>query len=292
MVFLDLNGLLMESRQVLPEEVDLPEHAGYTFSYPVPTGFVWLNYLRPGLAEFLNFMFSHFTVGVWTSAEVPTVNEIVPRIFGAHKPVVTFSRNMCEVSEVEGDHSSKKKLARFWGMVKPVQPNYGKVYGQYNTIICDDDSLKVSLNPRNAVIVPPYRKTNSSDIELYRLKSYFEKMYHKNPYNSNNWIYLYSFNAHVAWLSSQPSAHRDTRPTNNSNQAPSQTPDTNANRPPLQVNPTDSLNSAGLSEGTAQDAAATPPSTSVAPPAYDGPKSDPVATREKPHKSSRGGKQG
>ena len=102
----------------------------------------FLVWRRPGLAEFLRFVFAHFDLAVWTSAARHNAASLVSLVFGEDEPRLKFvyDQSRCEAIAT-GDKKPlfRKDLAAVWS-------NF-PAYNQTNTILVDDSDAKALRNP-------------------------------------------------------------------------------------------------------------------------------------------------
>ena len=114
---------------------------------------------RPGLQEFLDFLFENFNVSVWTAASKSYALFIIKEIILAGKPERKldwiFFNYHCKISERKTDNS--KDLSLLSELYK--FPNYNLD----NTIILDDSDEVYSTQTKNCIIAPPFEfKDNDS----------------------------------------------------------------------------------------------------------------------------------
>lgn len=113
---------------------------------------------RPGLQEFLDFLFSHFNVMVWSAASPEYVEFIVENILskeGRHFEYVLNSDNCEDCQDYYGEDQFKN-LRYLWDIHD--LPGYGP----YNTLIIDDLGLVRKTQPNNAIQVKSFN-TNRKD---------------------------------------------------------------------------------------------------------------------------------
>lgn len=121
-----------------------------------------LLYRRPGLDEFLRFLFANFDVAVWSSQQPQNVVPAVMHAFGNYARHLTFVFSQADCEEIihPGDGQEHpetlfaKPLERVWEM--------SSSYDEHNTILVDDCPFKSSLNPERTRLCPP-RWTHDHD---------------------------------------------------------------------------------------------------------------------------------
>ena len=125
---------------------------------------------RPGLQEFLDFLFKNFNVSIWTAASKDYALFIIEKFILNGKPErkldwVFFSYH-CKISEkIKDDHS--KDLRVLW-------ENFNLPgFKEYNTYILDDNPEVYDSQTDKCIIAPPFefkdRKSYRDDF-LYFLK--------------------------------------------------------------------------------------------------------------------------
>jgi len=127
---------------------------------------------RPHLEEFLEFVFEHFDVMVWSSAQPHTVERMLDNFFRSYKPrlIATWTRDMFGLTPEQ--YNSKcatiKDLRKVWD-------EFGERYGVHNTILVDNFIGNAREQPNNLVHVSTFNPDqNASDNELVRLIKYLE----------------------------------------------------------------------------------------------------------------------
>lgn len=140
---------------------------------------------RPGLQEFLDYLFKNFNVSVWTAASKDYALFIIDKIIiGNHKDRkldwIFFSYH-CKISEKKTDHS--KSLSLLGNLY-----NFSD-YNMNNTVILDDNDEVYFSQPQNCIISPPFefKEENShNDDFLKELQIHLEKI--KNSVENTNEI--------------------------------------------------------------------------------------------------------
>ena len=125
---------------------------------------------RPGLQEFLDFLFKNFNVSIWTAASKDYALFIIEKFILNGKPErkldwVFFSYH-CKISEkIKDDHS--KDLRVLW-------ENFNLPgFKEYNTYILDDNPEVYDSQTDKCIIAPPFEfkdKKSYHDNFLYFLK--------------------------------------------------------------------------------------------------------------------------
>lgn len=131
---------------------------------------------RPGLQQFLDFLFENFNVSVWTAATKSYALFIIKNVIlskpGRHLDYIFFSYH-CEISDKKYNYS--KKLDMLWDDYK--LPGYDK----NNTVILDDyvDDVHNS-QPHNCLISPEFVAESPNDDFLAKLMILLKKSQNHN----------------------------------------------------------------------------------------------------------------
>ncbi|KAF8420501.1 NLI interacting factor, partial [Tirmania nivea] len=113
---------------------------------------------RPYLAQFLNYLFAHFSVMVWSSAQPANVASMVAAAFTSEQRerlVAVWGRDTLGLSRAQmfANVVVYKKLEKVWksvGLSKGGKGG-GGVWSQANTVLVDDSAIKASAQPFNVV---------------------------------------------------------------------------------------------------------------------------------------------
>lgn len=126
-------------------------------------------YERPYLQEFLDFLFEHFRVGVWTAATKDYGSFIVEKIILQGKPERKLAFYLfdyhCDYAESIYGKDILKNLNLIWKMFPSFTPQ--------NTIILDDNDEVYSKQICNAYPIIPFEADQpeaAADSELYKLQ--------------------------------------------------------------------------------------------------------------------------
>ncbi|KAK5829137.1 HAD-like domain-containing protein [Linnemannia elongata] len=172
---------------------------------------------RPHLQAFLDFIFEHCKVMVWSSAQPHSVDTMLSCGFGnrVEKLDRVWTRKDFRLSE--HDYNKKvltiKDLEFIWDAIKAEKAGTAasgaatdgekaseeqpEAFDQTNTVLIDDSFDKVQLQPHNGVQLLDFDEDLAragTDCELLKVKRYLEKLiYQKNvsaymrvhPFNSN-----------------------------------------------------------------------------------------------------------
>lgn len=113
---------------------------------------------RPGLHEFLDFLFAHFNVMVWSAASPEYVEFIVENILtrdGRTFEYVLTSNNCEDCQDYYGEEQFKN-LKYLWDIHD--LPGYGPL----NTLIIDDLALVRKTQPNNAIQIKSFNVNHKS----------------------------------------------------------------------------------------------------------------------------------
>jgi len=116
----------------------------------------YLVFERPGLQDFLTYLFDNFTVSIWTAASKDYALFVIDKIILGNHPnrkldYVFFSYH-CEVSKIRGKGSKDLSLLYDWCKL----PGYTKD----NTVILDDFDEVYKTQKENCIIAKPFEFTD------------------------------------------------------------------------------------------------------------------------------------
>ncbi|MCO5595724.1 hypothetical protein L7F22_049770 [Adiantum nelumboides] len=150
-LILDLNGVLLS--HFWPGE-EIPKHTKRMTEVAYQNG--QRVFVRPGALQFLPWCFDHFTVFVWTCAQVSNVSSLVckafPKIWKKFAGQI-MSQSQCtrHKGDAKVPKTNKpifyKELSRFW--------HGNDKYNASNTLIVDDSAYKCFRNLRHCCIILP-----------------------------------------------------------------------------------------------------------------------------------------
>ena len=130
---------------------------------------------RPHLQEFLDYIFKHYNVSIWTAASKDYALFIINKILLQNKPernidVILF-RYHCELSE---EHKgTSKKLQMLWNQFK------FKDYNRNNTVILDDLDEVYECQTKNCIPAKAFefkKKNSENDVFLKNLIPKLKKL--------------------------------------------------------------------------------------------------------------------
>lgn len=131
---------------------------------------------RPGLQEFLDFLFAHFNVAVWSAASPSYVEFIVEKIItrpGRHVHYVLTSDNCEDCQDYYGEDQFKN-LRYLWDIHD--LPGFGPL----NTLIIDDLGLVRKTQPNNCIQIKSFNVNHKQCWEdnelLTRIKPMLEEI--------------------------------------------------------------------------------------------------------------------
>lgn len=137
---------------------------------------------RPGLQEFLDWLYKNYNISVWSAASPDYVEFIVKNIIeknGRKVEYVLNSDNCESCQKIFGDKHIKN-LKMLWDI------HDIKGYGPYNTLIIDDLEMVCKVQPNNSIQIKSFNtntKRSIKDTELKRIKKKLEGIslhFHKN----------------------------------------------------------------------------------------------------------------
>ena len=174
-IVLDLDNTLILAEAVTEFPFDDPDvkEKAMLFNFYDMDGY-YIVFERPGLQEFLDFLFENFNVSVWTAATKDYALFIVDKIL-LKKPDrkldwIMFSHH-CDLSEKKynDDHKNLRLMYEEFDF-----PGFEKD----NTIIIDDLKEVYESQPRNAIRIKPFKfftSNSEGDSELKKLQDYLSQ---------------------------------------------------------------------------------------------------------------------
>lgn len=185
-IILDLDETLIHTVKIsnvfnkkLAESVD--------FWFKINDQYFWI-VKRPGLALFMDFVFRHFTVGIWTAAEKDYAKEVCRNILShdqISKCKFIYSRNFCYLDSSVAPINFTKPLEKIYQQ----HPTFNKI----NTIMIDNNSHVMRYNQHNGIHVPDYTG-DPNDRVLYQLRNMMIQYYHNVPMHLPIWRLVDSIN--------------------------------------------------------------------------------------------------
>lgn len=135
----------------------------------------YLTFARPGLEEFLDFLFANFNVSVWTAASKSYALFIIDN-FILTKPdrklkYIFFSYHCKESKKKESSLKRLKMLWTYFGL--------NKQFNENNTYIIDDHPQVYKAQPKHCINVKPFEfldKNSDKDRELKRVQRNLQKL--------------------------------------------------------------------------------------------------------------------
>lgn len=129
--------------------------------------------IRPGLDDFLRYVFANFRVAIWTAAQKEYATEILQRIMTPlqyNQLAFIFTQRECAWSK------------KYTGPTKPAYRILQLLPGLdlSRTVLCDDNHLSTEDFAENTVLVQPYNVLqNDADLdqEFERLARYLERLF-------------------------------------------------------------------------------------------------------------------
>lgn len=181
-IFLDLDQTLISAEATDEHDFNKYREKSKLFDFHNMDDY-YIVYSRPGLQDFLTYLFDNFNVSIWTAASKDYAVFIIDKIILQNRPervldYILFSYH-CDVSYHKKDHS--KDLSMLWDIYKI------DGYNKDNTIILDDYSEVFQTQPNNCVIAIPFNFTkNNSEKDTFLTELIPELSNLKNNLLSNN----------------------------------------------------------------------------------------------------------
>jgi len=152
LLILDLDETLIFSSE---EPLDRPEDFKVGEYY---------TYKRPGVDVFLEFVFSHFNVAVWTSSEANYARQAVASLFPAVERLrFIWTRDRCTV------RTDQETREFYW--VKDLKKAKRAGFPLEQILVIDDSPEKLQRNYGNYIRIEPFYG-NPTDSELNRLQHF------------------------------------------------------------------------------------------------------------------------
>ncbi|KAI8970700.1 HAD-like domain-containing protein [Pilobolus umbonatus] len=104
-------------------------------------------YVRPYSSEFFDFIFKHFTVMVWSSAQPQSV-DFMCKAFGDHRKTIDLIWDRRSLRLSRADYHRKVQTIKD---LQYVWTHYRDRFDASNTILLDDSAEKTQLQPYNCV---------------------------------------------------------------------------------------------------------------------------------------------
>jgi len=125
-------------------------------------------YFRPGATDLINAVAKHFEIAVWSAGSPLYVDSIVKRIFPDDvKPIFVWNRDHC---------TAKFEFSYFQTLfLKDLNKMVDFGYSLANTLIIEDDPVKVRDFAKNAIIVTQFFG-DAADDELSSLIKFIETL--------------------------------------------------------------------------------------------------------------------
>lgn len=150
---------------------------------------------RPGLTDFLDWLFKNFNVMVWSAASPDYVQFIVNKIIkGEDKKDADWIAKHRNIQRVFTSDHCDESSEKFDGDLKNLNLLWDKYdlenYGPYNTVIVDDLKHIHDIQPHNTIRIKKFiaNEKHAKDNELEEvkkklidMKTKFEKESHKTP---------------------------------------------------------------------------------------------------------------
>jgi TFIIF-interacting CTD phosphatase-like protein len=173
LILLDLNGVLCRKIASGP----VPENALQLQSYAVEP--------RPGVKEFLEFCYSHYTVGFFSSTTFRNADPILKKILTPEQyqlSKIKWFRDRTRFDPDTKDHTTIKVLKDLFD--NPIA-NSERIWSESNTLLIDDSIEKTRFNsPKNVLLVKTY-SGDLKDRELLNLIEEIPRKLHSTSEKSN-----------------------------------------------------------------------------------------------------------
>lgn len=173
-IILDLDQTLISAEPTDEFDVKKYEKKSKDFEFIDMDGY-YIVYERPGLQQFLTYLFNNFNVSIWTAASKDYALFVIKNIILKDHPErkldwILFSYH-CDFSKRE--KSGSKDLQLLWDNFKLVG------YNKTNTVIIDDYDEVQKTQPNNCINSPlfEFKKNGSEDDKfLHELQIKLDKL--------------------------------------------------------------------------------------------------------------------
>ena len=164
-IYIDLDETLIYSIDIRRKKM-IPSFTELYIHHNFDNDFIVLE--RPGLQDFLDWLFVHFNVSVWSAASPDYVDFIVSNIVTKNNRKLkrVLNSDNCDKSMELYGENHLKKLDMLWEHYK--LPDHGPD----NTVLLDDLCLNMRSQPQNCVRIKKFLGTADfvSDTELEKVK--------------------------------------------------------------------------------------------------------------------------
>ena len=184
-ILLDLDQTIISAEP--EDEFDFNENKNKAkkFEFSNMDGY-YIIFERPGLQEFLDYLFNNFNVSVWTAASKDYALFIIDKIIlkgkSNRKLDWFFFSYHCDLSRKK--KGSSKDLSMIWDVYKI------EGYNKNNTVIIDDFYDEIfKIQPDNCIIAPPFYFTaenSENDEYLTQLRKSLKNIKANKPAISIN----------------------------------------------------------------------------------------------------------
>jgi TFIIF-interacting CTD phosphatase-like protein len=139
---------------------------------------------RPGLQDFLTFLFKNFNVSIWTAASKNYALFIIKEVILKDNRKIDwfFHSKHCDISEKISKSKEQKDLNILWETFKITN------YNKDNTLIIDDNELVFNTQKTNCIkVLPPFElknKSSTNDTFLTKLQQQLTDEFLSNKQNT------------------------------------------------------------------------------------------------------------
>lgn len=162
LLILDLNGVLVSRSYIDPA---VPQSALDETGKGTRVGNFWV-WKRPGLEQFLDYIFEYFHVAIWSSVTAKNIESLGKFALGVqryNKLAFIFDQSDCD----EEPHPTSKNKPLFKKTLQKVWDRHSP-HDERDTIIVDNDEIKISHNPEgNIYVIPTWSQKQQDDSELF-----------------------------------------------------------------------------------------------------------------------------
>lgn len=151
--------------------------------FKTTSGKPFIYFIRKYAMFLLNYCFKHFNVGIWSNGNHKYVNPLLKKIltksqYDKLNIIISATNINNKYTEYKNFKNNKKFKIDVFNKIRPksleyLYENY-KEFNPKNTLLIDDGSYNISVNPLNSIFVPMYCLKND-DNHLFNIYQWLNK---------------------------------------------------------------------------------------------------------------------
>lgn len=173
LILLDLNGVLCRKITSGP----MPENAFDLRAYAVEP--------RPGVTEFLEFCYSHYAVGFFSSTTFKNADPILKKLLTPEQYKLSTIKWFRDRTRFDPDNTNHETVKVLKDLFENPVTNYDRVWNETNTLLIDDSEQKTRFNSKGNVLLVKSYTGDSQDRELALLMEEIPQKLHSTSEKSN-----------------------------------------------------------------------------------------------------------